>query len=64
MLIGIIANITKENVFDVVQSFLTKLKKSNIDYLLTRSLSEDKNKIKIELTEDFLAEDDEIYEKN
>jgi NAD+ kinase len=64
MLIGIIANITKENVFDVVQSFLTKLKKSNIDYLLTRSLSEDKNKIKIELTEDFLAEDDEIYEKS
>lgn len=64
MLIGIIANITKENVFDVVHSFLTKLKKNKIDYLLTRSLFEDNDKLKIELYEDFVADDNDIYEKS
>lgn len=64
MLIGIIANITKENVFDVVSSFLAKLKKNKIDYLLTKSLFEDKNKLKIELYEDFVTNDKEIYERS
>lgn len=64
MLIGIIANITKENVFDVVSSFLVKLKKNNIDYLLTKSLFEENNKIKIELDEDFITDDKDIYEKS
>ena len=64
MLIGIIANITKENVFDVVSSFLTKLKNNNIDYLLTKSLFEENNKLKIELYEDFITEDKDIYEKS
>ena len=63
MLIGIIANITKENVFEVVSSFISKLKKNQIDYLLTKSLHEDKNKIKIELYDDFVTDDKEIYEK-
>jgi NAD+ kinase len=63
MLIGIIANITKENVFEVVSSFLSKLKKNQINYLLTKSLQEDKNKIKIELYEDFITDDKDIYEK-
>src|SRR5690606_24333318 len=64
MLIGIIANITKENVFDVVSSFLLKLKKNNNDYLLTKSLFEENNKLKIELYEDFITEDKDIYEKS
>jgi len=64
MLIGIIANITKENVFDVVSSFLAKLKKNKIDYLLTKSLFEDNNKLKIELYEDFVTDDKEIYERS
>ena len=64
MLIGIIANITKENVFEVVSSFLSKLKKNNIDYLLTKSLFEDKNKLKIELFDDFITDDKEVYEKS
>ena len=63
MLIGIIANITKENVFEVVHSFLTKLKKNKIDYILTKSLSEDKDKLKIELFDDFITDDKEVYEK-
>jgi NAD+ kinase len=64
MLIGIIANITKENVFEVVQSFLTKLKKNKIDYLLTKSLVEEKNNLKIEVFEDFTPDDKEVYEKS
>ena len=52
MLIGIIANITKENVFEVVSSFIRKLKANGLDYILTRALAEEKDKFKIELDED------------
>ena len=44
MLIGIIANITKENVLDVVSSFIEKLRKEKIDYLLTNSILRRKRK--------------------
>ena len=64
MLIGIIANITKENVFGVVSSFIKELKRNNLEYLLTKTLLEDKDKLKIELDEDFLSDDKEIYEKS
>ena len=63
MLIGIIANTTKENVFEVVSSFISKLKKNKLDYLLTKSLLEDKDKVKFELFEDFAADDKDVYEK-
>jgi len=63
MLIGIIANITKENVFGVVSSFIKELKRNNLKYLLTKTLLEDKDKLKIEIDEDFLSDDKEIYEK-
>ena len=63
MLIGIIANITKENVFSVVSSFIKELKRNNLEYLLTKTLLEDKDKLKIEIDEDFLSDDKEIYEK-
>lgn len=64
MLIGIIANITKENIFEVVSSFIQKLKANGLDYILTRALSEEKDKLKIELDEDMPADDSEIYEKS
>lgn len=64
MLIGIIANITKENVFEVVYSFLSKLKKNKINYLLTKSLVEENDKLKIEIFEDFVVDDNEVYEKS
>ncbi len=64
MLIGIIANITKENVFSVVSSFIKELKRNNLEYLLTKTLLEDKDKLKIEIDEDFLSDDKEIYEKS
>ena len=62
MLIGIIANITKENVISVVSSFIKELKRSSLEYLLTKSLVEEKDKI--EINEDFLSDDKEIYEKS
>ncbi|MEE9450693.1 MAG: NAD(+)/NADH kinase [Ignavibacteriaceae bacterium] len=64
MLIGIVANITKANIFEVVSSFIQKLAANGLDYILTRALSEEKDKLKIELEEDMPADDSEIYEKS
>ncbi len=64
MLIGIIANITKENVSEVVSSFIKKLKANGLDYILTNALAEEKDKIKIELDENLPSDDSEIYEKS
>lgn len=63
MFIEIIANITKESIFKVVSSFISKLKKNNIDYFLAKSLLEDKDKLKIELFDDFITDDKEVLEK-
>ena len=64
MLIGIIANITKENVLDVVSSFITKLKKESIGYLLTKSIVEETGKLNLKMDKSTISEDDEIYEKS
>lgn len=64
MLIGIIANITKENVFEVVSSFIKKLKANGMDYILTNALAEEKDKLKVELDEDLPADDSELYENS
>ncbi len=64
MLIGIIANITKENVLDVVSSFITKLKKENIGYLLTKSIMVEAGKLNLKIDKSTISEDDEIYEKS
>lgn len=64
MLLGIIANITKENVFEVVSSFTSKLKKEKIDYILTKAVVEENGKFKLRIDEDFIAEDDILYEKS
>jgi NAD+ kinase len=64
MLIGIIANITKENVLDVVSSFVTKLRKEKINYLLTKSIFEVKGRLKVKPDKDFISEDDDIYKKS
>jgi len=64
MLVGIIANITKENVFDVVSSFTAKLRKQKVKYLLTKSITEEKGKFRLKIDEDFITEDDELYEKS
>jgi NAD+ kinase len=64
MLIGIIANITKENILDVVSSFITKLKKENIGYLLTKSIVVEAGKLNLKVDKSTISEDDEIYEKS
>ena len=64
MLIGIIANITKENVSDVVSSFITELKLQKVEYLLTKTLLEDRDKLKIEIDEDFISDDENVYKKS
>lgn len=61
MKLGIVANITKENIIEVISSFTSKLKENNIEYILTNSLSESNGKFKIELSEEILVEDDELY---
>jgi NAD+ kinase len=64
MLIGIIANITKENVLGVVSSFISKLKNEKVNYLLTKTISEDKGKFSLNIDENFITEDEEIYNKS
>ena len=64
MVVGIIANITKGNILDVVSSFTSKLKKGKIDYLLTKSIVESKGKLKLKSGKSFLSEDDEIFKNS
>jgi len=64
MLIGIIANITKENVSDVVSSLITELKTQKMDYLLTKAFAEYNDKLKIEIGEDFISDDENVYKKS
>lgn len=63
MKIGIVANITKESVMEVVATFIRKLKENKIDYLLTHSLNETEGKIKIEIDDDFIVDDSDLYEQ-
>ena len=64
MLIGIIANTTKDNVLDVVSSFIAKLKKEKINYLLTKSIFEETGKLNLKIDKGSISDDDEIYKKS
>ncbi|MEP0861732.1 MAG: NAD(+)/NADH kinase [Ignavibacterium sp.] len=64
MKIGIVANITKESVMEVVANFISKLKTNNIDYLLTHSLSEKEGKVKIEIDDEFIVNDSDLYQQS
>lgn len=64
MKIGIVANITKESVMEVVAAFVKKLKQNNIEYFLTHSLHEIKDKIAIAIDDDFVVDDTELYQKS
>jgi len=63
VLIGIIANITKEKVFEVVSSFTEKLKREKIDYLITKTITESDGKLSLIISDDVIS-DDEIYERS
>jgi NAD+ kinase len=64
MVIGIIANTTKGNILDVVSSFTSKLKKKNLDYLLTKSITDSGGKLKLQSGKSFLTADNEIFKKS
>ena len=64
MLVGIIANITKENVLDVVASFVSKLKKEKIEYLLTNSIVDDNGKLNLRIGQNQSTDDDEIFKRS
>jgi len=64
MVVGIIANITKGNILDVVSSFTSKLKKNKINYLLTKSIVESRGKFKLKSSSNFNLEDDDVFKKS
>lgn len=64
MVVGIIANITKGNILDVVSSFTTKLKEKKLDYLLTKSIVESRGKLKLSSRSDYNFGDDDIFKKS
>lgn len=64
MKIGIVANITKESVMEVVATFIQKLKANKIDYLLTHSLNDINGKIKIEIDDEFIVDDTDLYQQS
>ncbi len=64
MKIGIVANITKESVMEVVETFVRELKANGISYLLTQSLSEYDGKVKIKIDEEFIVDDSILYEQS
>jgi len=64
MLVGIIANITKENVLDVVASFVAKLKKEKIQYLLTNSIVEENGNLNLRIGQNQSPDDDDIFNRS
>ena len=64
MLVGIIANITKESVLDVVSSFITKLNQNKIQYLLTNSILESGDKLTLIDDKGSISEDEEIFKRS
>lgn len=64
MKVGIVANITKESVMEVVATFIRKLKDNKLDYLLTHSLNERDGKVKIEIDDEFIVDDSDLYQQS
>lgn len=64
MQVGIVANITKESVMEVVATFIKKLKDNKLDYLLTHSLNERDGKVKIEIDDEFIVDDSDLYQQS
>ncbi|BDQ03295.1 NAD(+)/NADH kinase [Ignavibacterium sp.] len=64
MQVGIVANITKESVMEVVATFIRKLKDNKLDYLLTHSLNERDGKVKIEIDDEFIVDDSDLYQQS
>jgi len=64
MKIGIIANITKEKVYDVVASFVSKLKDNGLDYYLSESLLTGKDTLIIKAPRNKFLNDKKLCQKS
>jgi len=64
MKIGIIANITKEKVYDVVASFVSKLKDNGLDYYLSESLFTGKDSLIIKAPRNKFLNDKKLCQKS
>ena len=64
MKIGIIANITKEKVYDIVASFVSKLRENDLDYYLSESLFTGKDSLKIKAPQNKYLNDKHLCQKS
>jgi NAD+ kinase len=64
MIIGIIANITKNNVFDVVSALIQKLKARKLDFLLGDSLYENRELLSEKIKKMNFADNDNLCKKS
>ncbi len=64
MIIGIIANITKQKVFEVVSELIKKLKARKIDYLLGDSLYEKRDLLTEKINKSIFAKNDKLCLKS
>ena len=63
MTIGIIANINKDNVFEVVSVLIKKLRAKNLDFLLGDELYAKRNLLKEKPDKSIFANNDKLCEK-
>ncbi len=64
MTIGIIANSTKEKVFEVVSSLIKKLNANGFDFLITDSIISDKDSLTEKINKKYFLPDKNIYKKS
>lgn len=64
MKLGIIANVNKENVYEIVSSFIGKLKDNEIDFYLSESLIPQKHLLKIKVAANKFLEDNKLCQRS
>ena len=64
MTIGIIANINKESIYEVVSALISKLIEKNMDFLLGDSLSEHRNMLSRKIRKDLFVTNDKLCKKS
>jgi NAD+ kinase len=64
MKVGIIANVTKENVFEIISSFIGKLKVNGIEFYLSDSLLSQKSLLKFKVAQNLFLSDKTLCQKS
>ena len=64
MIVGIIANVTKENVFEIISLFIGKLKASGIEFYLSDSLLSQKSLLKFKVAKNLFLSDKKLCQKS